>query len=275
MQVKTVPDTDNFKDRIFQQFTVGFRVYREQGKGGFKKDDVDGRYYDGWSRNQDEKIAMFCPRIMPWATKKGKFEMTSDVVEEDIDDYIKPEEGLEKVFAVPRPPRLCMSSVYIHLMNVFGNLGGFDLILDLVKNAPVVEQAKTELELDTMKIGALSQCLTMPNLVFHKDFITKNGEAIIESVKSRFVSATDKSLKDVSKEQIDAIIKNAESLQKRWKSQTEREQWSEELRLELSVKGLTSDFVVRRINAMKDLNKIIESNTLYSTKSTFSAEFLN
>jgi hypothetical protein len=74
---------------------------------------------------------MFSPRIMPWATRvKVKF-FEEDDVDENLDDHVVPEKGFDKVYAVPRP-RLCTSNVYIHLMNLFGNGGGFELVLDLI-----------------------------------------------------------------------------------------------------------------------------------------------
>lgn len=50
-------------------------------------------------------------------------------IDEELDYLIKPEqEDFTRVYAVPRI-RLCISSVFLHLINIFGNKGGFDLIL--------------------------------------------------------------------------------------------------------------------------------------------------
>jgi hypothetical protein len=161
---------------------------------------------------------MFCPRYAPWATRVKTQWQASDAVEEDLDEHIKPEPGMEKVYAVPRPPRLCMSSVYIHIMNVFGNLGGFELLIDLIKNAPLVETSKYIEELDVQSIGALSQCLTMPSIVFHKNFIADHGEEILEAIRTRITSASDVSLKDIPQGDMDSLLKNVNNFQKRWKT---------------------------------------------------------
>lgn len=102
------------------------------------------------------------------------------MIDESFDEFIKPEQGFEKVYAVPRIP-LCTSSAYIHLINLFGNLGGFDLVMDLMSKAEMAETMENG-GLDITCIGVLSQCLTLPHIVFHKDFITQNGELIGKSI---------------------------------------------------------------------------------------------
>jgi hypothetical protein len=57
--------------------------------------------------------------------------MSDDIdLDEELDSQIKPEEGQDRVYAVPRL-RKCTSSLYIHLINLFGHLKGFDLILNI------------------------------------------------------------------------------------------------------------------------------------------------
>jgi hypothetical protein len=63
----------------------------------------------------------------------------------------------------------------------------------------------------------------MPNIVFHKNFIAEHGEIIVESIRTRITGATDKSLKDVPKEEMDSLLKNVDKFQKRWKSQEQRD----------------------------------------------------
>jgi len=41
---------------------------------------------------------------------------------------------MKRVYAVPRA-FMCKSERYIHFINLFGNMGGFDLILDLLENS--------------------------------------------------------------------------------------------------------------------------------------------
>ena len=107
---------------------MGYRVYREATGPSAKKDDHGT--YEGWSEKQDDLMPMICPRLAPWQTRVKKT-VQADDVEEDLDEHIKPEEGHDRVFAVPRIWN-CTSKVYIHMMNLFGHLGGFAMILDLL-----------------------------------------------------------------------------------------------------------------------------------------------
>jgi hypothetical protein len=106
---------------------------------------------------------------------KKEFGDSDDEIEEDHDDNILPEEGMDTVFAVPRPWK-CSSSAYIHCMNLFGNLGGFDTILKLLTEAEMVDDSEKDKEgLDVAMMGMLAQCITLPYVVFHKKFIKDNG----------------------------------------------------------------------------------------------------
>jgi hypothetical protein len=49
-----------------------------------------------------------------------------------MDSQIQPEQGFTRVYAVPRI-RKCISSVFLHLINLFGNQGGFELVLNLLQ----------------------------------------------------------------------------------------------------------------------------------------------
>ena len=85
---------------------------------------------------------------------------------------------------------------------------------------------------------------------------------------------TDQSLRDVRKEKIDGIITSVDSIGRRLLTKSEREKQSEILRLELCIKSMRSNYLERRIQGIKDFNTIVKNNTLYSTSTTFSVEFL-
>ena len=55
------------------------------------------------------------------------------VVTWDDDDIFLPHPGLQKVYAVPRPFH-CKSERFLYLINLFGNLGGFSTVLELLEN---------------------------------------------------------------------------------------------------------------------------------------------
>ena len=252
--------------RSYVQAYAAFRVYRENSNS-MRKDNRGT--FEGWSEKFDEWIPIFSPRIMPWQSRVGRTEYDDVDLEDDLDNLIQPEEGMERVYAVPRVQK-CISAQYLHFMNVFGNLGGFDMIIDVLENGDVTEGS----ELNIHVLGCLAQIVASPYPVFHKQFIESNGSRIAAAVKNRLLATPDKALRDVRKEQIDAILKSIDNLGKRFLEKSEREKESEILKLEMCKKCLASEFLERRIQGIRDLNSVIKSNTLYLTNKNFTTEFL-
>ena len=115
----------------------------------------------------------------------------------------------------------------------------------------------------------------MPYQVYHKDFINEFGTNIVEAVRNRLIITSDVALRDIRKEQVDSIIKSVENISRRFSSKEEREKQSEILRLQLCNKSLSSNFLERRIQGIKDLTTLIKNNTMYSSSAkTFTSEFL-
>jgi ubiquitin carboxyl-terminal hydrolase 34 len=157
-------------------------------------------------------------------------------------------------------------------MNTFGNLGGFDLIIDVLENAEMTDK---EDELNVTIMGCLAQIITTAFPVYHKDFITEFGQRIATSITKRLLSTSDQSLRDVRKEQIEAILKSVDSISKRFLEKDEREKQSEVLKLELCNKCLTSNYLERRIQGIRDLNTLVRSTSIYASGSrAFTSEFL-
>lgn len=123
-------------------------------------------------------------------------------------------------------------------------------------------------------MGCLVSILTLPFVVFHKKFIDTKGKLIAQTIKDRLVNTSDLALRDVRKEQIDAIYKSIDSISRRFLTKDERDRQSEILKLELCIKMLKSNFLERRIHAIRDLSQLIKNNTLYSSSKTFTTEFL-
>ena len=242
-------------DRTYMNARVGFRTYKEDGS----KEDARGKY-EGWSASQDEDIPIFSPRLAQFDTRHQKYVKNEDKIEEDLDDYVKPAEGQELVYAVPRI-RKCTSRVYIDCINLFGNEGCFDIILNLLNNANMVESCEDGTSLDVSAMGLLSKCITHPHTVYHKNFITKNGAAIAKQVRDRLLNASDKSLREIKGQDINQLLTSVESICQRFMEKDDYQKDNEELKLRLSAKCLSSEFLDRRINGMKELNQIIKNNT--------------
>ena len=82
---------------------VAFRVYRESSTTN-KKMKYDQRgTFEGWSCKYDEYMPMFSPNTAPLGTKSGN-SVVKPVQDDDeeLDNYIQPSYGFERVYAVPR-----------------------------------------------------------------------------------------------------------------------------------------------------------------------------
>lgn len=224
--------------RVIDLAYCAARVYRDHKDT--KQRDARGSY-EGYSEKFDEWVQVFCPRIAPWATKVGMQE--EEEITDDIDDLMPNDGEFKEIFAVPRL-NVCISDLYLRCINIFGNQGCFDMIIDLLKN-PDVEKEHENLNITVM--GCLAQILTSPFAVFHKKFIEEKGRVISETIKNRLVITPDLALRDVRKEQVDAIIRSVESISRRFLSKQERDKQTEVLRLELCNKSLVSSYLERRI----------------------------
>ncbi len=70
---------------------------------------------------------------------------------------MQPEAGFSRVYAVPRL-RKCISSLFLKLMNIFGNEGGFDLALKALLNSEGLTPSPTA----TSEIDTSSSTQTQP-----------------------------------------------------------------------------------------------------------------
>lgn len=77
---------------------------------------------------------------------------------------MEPKEGQSKVYAIPRV-RKCQSRCLIDLISLFGNLGGFELVLKYFD--------EEKLNFDIM--SALMKIVGQNWMTYHKDFITENA----------------------------------------------------------------------------------------------------
>jgi hypothetical protein len=124
---------------------------------------------------------------MPFASKVGVIE--EEEIEEDMDELIECDPEFKRVYAVPRL-FTCISYVYLRYINIFGNEGGFDLILDILTNAEISDSEKP-LQLNLKIMGCLAQVITMPFAVFHKQFIAEKGVQISKAIQHRLLSTSD------------------------------------------------------------------------------------
>jgi hypothetical protein len=64
---------------------------------------------------------------------------------------------------------------------LFGNAGGFEIIIDILENA------KVEGDLSISVLGCLAQIITFPSVVLHKNFIVQYGQRISTAIRKRLL----------------------------------------------------------------------------------------
>lgn len=61
-------------------------------------------------------------------------------------------------------------------------------------------------------------------MYFHKNFILENGQKIVDAIRSKLLNSSDQSMRDMKKEQVDAIIKSIKHMNQRLiKNEDERD----------------------------------------------------
>ena len=136
----------------------------------------------------------------------------------------------------------------MNMINFFGNNGGFDALIE------VLEKAEMNDTLTIQVMGALATQISLPANLYHKDFMTQYGARICDSIKARLIGASDKSLRDVRKEQIDIILKAVGNVQMRILDSEASKRDQQVFRIELCKKCIESEFLERRIQGIRDLN---------------------
>lgn len=113
-------------NRVIDLAFVAFRIYRPHNNT--LRSDERGTF-EGWSNKFDEWVPVFAPRIMPFLSRTQVTE--EDLVADEADLTMPKPEEFKEFTVVPRP-QICMSSVYIHYLNVFGDMGAIDTIIDVI-----------------------------------------------------------------------------------------------------------------------------------------------
>jgi len=96
-------------------------------------------------------------------------------------------------------------------------------------------------------LNALTQCISAPAPIYHQEYANEIGPKVSETVFKKILSASDKSLRDIRKEDFDGIVKGIDGLKKRYVDKSKREPENETLKLQLCIKFLDSTYLERRI----------------------------
>ena len=111
--------------------------------------------------------------------------------DEDIDESIQPTLGFSRVYAVPRNYS-SRSKKFIYLMDMFGNSGGFDALLETMES-----QELDDKNLTLTAVGYLVTLISMPAKLWHKDFVNEYGLRFCAAIEKRFLESDDVKLREL------------------------------------------------------------------------------
>lgn len=247
-------------DREIKEFLIGFRVYQENGC----KSDTRGKY-EGFSDKFDKWISAYSPRLTHFYTRSQNKSFGTEELDipDEHDSAVEPKEGQAKVYSIPRI-RKCQSRCLIDLLNLFGNLGGFELILKYFEE----EQLNFDI------LSALMKLVGQNWMTYTKDFIHEQGPLFTQKAEQRIKNASDAQLRDIKRERIENIFNAIDNLKKRVMEKDQREKQAELFKLEISLMCLKSGFLNRRIQGIKELSNVTRSIRMYSSKNFNGADLV-
>ena len=239
--------------RPFWKAFVIFRIYKDKQTDMKSKKDEHG-WYDGWSDKFDEWIPLYSPRVQMHQTRSGgrakNLKQQADM-DDDIDDKIKPGKGHDRVYMVPRPA-FSLSVKFLEMMNMFGSMGGFKIILDILENEPAGDN------IDINSLCYMSTMISMGINLWHKDWIKEFGERYAEATQKQLLDANDQVHRSLDKGAYGQACNSISYFNNKTKTREEAEKSQEILQLFMCRKGLKSQLLDRRIAGMKELSNLVK-----------------
>jgi hypothetical protein len=244
---------------------VGFRLYFEDAP----KVDDDGKKYDGWSSKFDEWLPLASPKIAklhtytkPKSGKSGTRSYEDTFIDDSSDPPIK--DGEPIIYAVIRT-RKCKSYLLVECLNLFGELGGYDKILQRMSD----EKEPISFEL----LSFYMECLGKVFPMYHRDFIASFSFDVKKAVHHAILNAPEASIRNVRKERIESIVTRLNDLLKRVMNFNKREHEIEQLNMDIVLMCLKSNFLERRIQGIKSLAENLK-NLKYTRSTSLSSEYM-
>ena len=230
---------DKIPGRSFDMALVAFRVYRNTGKR--LRWDERGTF-DGLPSRYDEWLPVYSPQIAKHLTKsQGNFSASASEFDEELDNFIKPSEGFDRVYAVPRIEH-CLSKKFLYQMDKFGNTGGFDQLLDVMENQELDDKGLT-----LTQIGYMITLISMPIKLWQKQFIEEYGHKFCSALEKRFLESDDQKIRDLDITCYQQAMIAFRQIKTRLSNIKEARKESQVFALKVIKKCLTSQYLEKRI----------------------------
>ncbi len=128
---------DGKADKNVTKLFIGYRTYQEDGV----KKDTAGRPYQGWSSSYDEWIKLYSLRVQQATSisrigtilcRKGDDEFDKEAID-DTSDILLNSLVSKEIYCIMRPDKDSHEYI-VTLLNMFGEMGGFDKLLARFNN---------------------------------------------------------------------------------------------------------------------------------------------
>ena len=186
--VLSLTEQSTVTGRKFMNLDIAFRIYCDNGD----KKDLDGKRYKGWSAKFDEIISANSPRIakLHTHTRSDEGRHVRGYEEPPTDDTSDPAQAAdgERIYAVIRQ-RKSKSALLTRLLNQFGQMGGYDLLMQKIENA------EDRMSFETMK--AYLDIIGKNYAFYHRDFAQEFIPKITDLVRRSILEAPAQHIRNV------------------------------------------------------------------------------
>ena len=98
------------------------------------------------------------------------------------------------MYACPRINQ-CISKKFLYFLDMVGNSGGYDVLLDVMENGTLGEGG-----LDLTCIGYMITLISMSSKLWHKAFIEDYGPRFCNAIEKRFLESDDKTIRELDQQ---------------------------------------------------------------------------
>ena len=161
-----------------------------------------------------------------------------------------------QLFAVVRRNSL-KSKICVSLINYFGSLGGYDKILERIKD----EAHPTSFE----QLALFAEILGAAHTLYHKRFTFNYVFQLRESIPQQALAMMKqpKLIRELKKERLEKLLGAYENLLKRILVMEDRIYYCERLSLDLHLLWIKSEFMSKRSFGLKHLEEYARNTRLY------------
>ena len=127
-------------------------------------------------------------------------------------------------------------------MDMFGNSGGFDVLLDVMENQELEDK-----NLNLTSIGYMITLFSMSANLWHKTFVEEYGPRFCAAIEKRFLESDDKEIRELDQSCSYQAVLAVRDIKLRFMTRKQANQAMEVFKLKFIKRCLESQFLEKRI----------------------------